>query len=108
MSGFDEIAARLREGKQEEGDRIVLIDNLPSFERYEPLRQQVRALLIRSSLDDPSADVRLVAVQHLTADPSAEAQAALARAQQKETDPAIRGVLTANQQRRAAAKQKQQ
>jgi HEAT repeat protein len=107
MSGFAEIGARLTAGKEEEGDRIVMIDALPWFQPYEQLRQQARLLLIRSALDDPSADVRMVAVQHLTADVSPDAQAALVRAQQKETDPVIRGVLTANQQRRAA-KQRQQ
>lgn len=107
MSGFAEIAARLRSGKAPMGDRIIFTDALPSFRQYEALRVQVRALLVQSALDDPSADVRLVGVQHLESDDSPEAQAALARAQQKETDPAIRGVLEANQQRRAA-KPKQQ
>lgn len=102
MTGFDEIAARLKEGKADAGDRIIFVDALPSFDKYEPLRQQVRALLIASALDDPSADVRLIAVQHLGADASSEAEAALARARAKETDPVVRGVLQQIEQRRQA------
>ncbi|HEU4886576.1 MAG TPA: HEAT repeat domain-containing protein [Thermoanaerobaculia bacterium] len=105
MSGFDEIATRLQSGKASVGDRIIFIQALQTFRAYEPLRQQVRSLLVKSALDDPSADVRLAAVQHLQKDESPEAQAALSRAYQKETDPVIRGVLEVNQQRRAAKRE---
>lgn len=107
MSGFDEIVARLKAGKAPIADRIIFVDALKSFRRYEPLGQQVRSLLSAALLDDPSSDVRMAAAIGLETDPSTEAAAALAQAQQKETDSVVRGVLEANRQRRAAKREQQ-